>query len=98
MLVNRRGTLELPVEIELISEDGTRVRVPWDGRSESTRIPYSGASALRAVVVDPDQKVLLDQDPENDFATAPGHAGGGATRTLERATYWSQLILGGIAP
>ena len=98
VLVNRRGTLELPVEIELISEDGKRTRVPWDGTSDSIRIPYTGASALRAAIVDPDQKVLLDEDPENDFATAPGHSGGGAPRTLERATYWSQLVLGAIAP
>jgi hypothetical protein len=98
VLVNRRGTLQLPVEVELIAEDGTRTRVPWDGVADATRIPYSGASALRAAVVDPDHKVLLDDNPENDFATAPGHSGGGAPRTLERSTYWSQLILGAIAP
>jgi hypothetical protein len=62
------------------------------------RVPYSGASALRAAVIDPDSRILLDQDPENDSQSAPGHAGGGAPRTLERATYWSELLLGAIAP
>jgi hypothetical protein len=98
VLVSRRGTLRLPVEVELIAEDGTRTRVPWDGSTDSVRIPYAGASALRAAVVDPESRVLLDQDPENDFATAPGRAGGGAPRTLERTTYWSELILGAVAP
>lgn len=98
VLVNRRGTLHLPVEVELIAEDGTRSRVPWDGSTDSIRIPYTGASALRAAVVDPDSRVLIDEDPENDFATAPGRAGGGAPRTLERATYWSELLMGAIAP
>lgn len=98
VLVSRRGSLRLPVEIELIAEDGTKTRVPWSGGADSTRVPYAGSSALRAAVVDPDSRVLLDQDPENDFAVAAGHSGGGAARTLERATYWSELILGAIAP
>jgi Peptidase family M1 domain len=98
VLVNKRGTLTIPVEIELISEDGTKVRVPWDGTTDWIRVPYSGASALRAAVVDPDHRILLDQDPENDFAVAAGHSGGGAPRTLERATYWSELLMGAVAP
>ncbi|MBS2019787.1 MAG: M1 family metallopeptidase [Deltaproteobacteria bacterium] len=97
-LVVRRGDLVLPVDIELIAEDGTRTRVPWDGATDWIRVPYNGSSPLRAVVVDPDTKVLLDQNPENDFATAPGHSGGGAPGTLERATYWSELVMGALAP
>ena len=72
--------------------------MPWDATTDSIRIPYTGTSALRAAVIDPDERVLLDENSENDFATAPGHAGGGAPRTLERATYWSELVLGAIAP
>ena len=100
VLVSRRGTLHIPVEVELISEDGgrTRVKCPWDGTTDSIRIPYAGTSALRAAVIDPDERVLLDENSENDFATAPGRSGGGAPRTLERATYWSELVLGAIAP
>lgn len=98
VLVNRRGTLRLPVEVELLAEDGTKTRVPWDSSTDSIRIPYAGASPLRAAIVDPDAHILLDQDPENDFATAPGRTGGGAARTLERATYWSELVMGAIAP
>ncbi len=98
VLVSRRGTLHIPVEVELVSEDGARTRVPWDGTTDSIRIPYSGASALRAAIIDPDHRVLLDENSENDFATAPGHTSDGAPRTLERATYWSELVLGAIAP
>lgn len=98
VLVARHGTLALPVEVELIAEDGTKTRVPFDGGADSIRIPYAGASALRSAIVDPDSRVLLDQNPENDFATASGHAHAGAPRTLERATYWSELVMGAIAP
>jgi len=97
-LVVRRGTLSFPVEIELVAEDGTKTRVPWDGATESIRVPYAGSSPLQSVIVDPDDRVLLDQDPANDFATAAGRAASGAPRTLERATYWAELLLGAIAP
>lgn len=98
VLVVRRGTLRLPVEVELVAEDGARSRVTYSGEDESFRVPYSGTSPLRAVVVDPDDRLLLDERPDNDFATAPGRRSAGAPRVLERATYWAQAILGGLAP
>jgi hypothetical protein len=98
VLVSRRGTLSVPVDIELVAEDGTRTRFPWDGKGENIRLPYSGHSALRAALVDPDQKVLLDEKPENNFATAWGQSAAGAPRTLERATFWAEVLLGATAP
>lgn len=98
VLVSRRGTIRLPVEIELVAEDGSRSRVPWDGQTDNVRIPYSGSSPLRAAVVDPDDKILIDDKPENDFVTVWGRTSAGAPRTLERATFWSALLLQGIAP
>lgn len=98
MLVVRRGTLKLPVEIELTSADGARTRVAWDGQSDALRVPYSGSSPLVSAVVDPDHKILLDDRPDNDFATAPGLPTEGAPRVLERATFWAEVLLGGLAP
>ena len=99
VLVVRRGTLHLPVDVQLVTEDPTtKTIVHWDGATDSVRIPYSGTSPLQAAIIDPEQRVLLDENPENDFAAAPGQSGGGAPRTLERATYWSELLLGGLAP
>lgn len=97
-LVARRGTLSFPVEIELVAEDGTRARVPWDGAGESIRVPYAGTSALIGAIVDPEHRVLLDQDPTNDFATAPAQPRAGAPRVLERATWWAELVGGALAP
>lgn len=98
VLVARRGTLSFPVEIELVLEDGTKKRVPWDGHGESTRIPYSGSSRLVAAVVDPDERVLLDAQPANNHATVAAGPIAGAPRTLERATYWAELLLEAVAP
>lgn len=97
-LVVRRGTLKLPVDIELVAEDGTRTRVHWDGEAESYRVPYSGTSALRAAVVDPDNAILLDEHPDDNYATATGRQLAGAPRIFERATFWAASLLGGLVP
>ena len=98
VLVVRRGTLRFPVEVELIATDGSRTRVKWDGEQESYRIPYSGSAALRSAIVDPDDRVLIDDDPTNNFAVVPGHPIEGAPRTLERGMFWAATLLGGLAP
>ena len=97
-LVVRRGTLKIPVDIELRADDGSKTITHWDGQTETIRVPYAGSSALRSVVIDPEQRVLLDQNPENDFMTAQGHTSGGAPRVLERGTYWAELLTSVVAP
>lgn len=98
VLVVRRGTLKFPVDVKLVDDAGGVTIVPWDGDGESVRIPYSGSRPLRAAVVDPDEHILLDDDRENDFETAPGFARVGAPRTLERGMFWAATILGGFGP
>jgi hypothetical protein len=98
VLVRRRGTLSFPVDVELVMTDGSTRRERWDGVDESTRIPWHGPVALRAAVVDPDDRVLVDQNLENNHRAADGLDGEGAPRTLERMTYWTQLVLQAISP
>ena len=63
----------------------------WDGVGDTTRLPYEGTSPLAFVVVDPEHKVLVDQDSTNNmFATG---ARAGAPRIMERAVYFGQLAL-----
>ena len=97
-LVVRRGNISLPVEIELIAEDGGRTRVPWDGVKDTFRVPYTGSSPLRSVVVDPDHRILFDQDPTNDFMTAGSQKQAGAPRVLDRATWYAGVLAGMIGP
>jgi len=95
--LRRRGTLSFPVDIELTFADGTTRRELWDGEGEYKRISWSGPVALRSAVVDPDDRVMLDYNLENNRASVEG-GGGGAPRTLERATYWMQLALQAVSP
>lgn len=98
VLVTRRGDLSFPVEIELRAEDGSRKRVLWEGTEPTRRFPYVGASPLQSAIVDPDQRVLLDQHPDDNFATAASRPSAGAPRTFERASFWGSILAGGFGP
>jgi hypothetical protein len=97
VLVRRRGTLSFPVDVELVSEDGSTRRETWDGVAESKTFAWAGSSDLRSAVVDPDHRVTIDANLENNFACEPG-GGRGAPRTTERALYWAQLALQAVSP
>jgi hypothetical protein len=99
VLVRRRGTLVFPVDVDLVFADGTKRRERWDGEGESKRFVWRGPAALRGAVVDPDDRVTIDANLENNHGAARGGAaGGGAPRTLERATYYLQLALQAVSP
>jgi len=94
--IARRGTLALPVVIALHAADGTVRRVQWDGLEEQHQIAYSGASELRAVVIDPDHRVLLDNDLTNNVRSVAPR--GVAPRVLAHGAFAAQLALAVVAP
>ncbi len=98
VLVEHRGTLSFPVDIELTLADGTHPRLSWDGRAATARLPYHGTSALRGAVIDPDHTVLLDENLTNNHGSAADAGRTGARRVLERVTYWAELLVEGLAP
>jgi hypothetical protein len=94
-LIYRHGTLELPVDIDLVLESGERVRRRWDGRGRWTTLEHEGASRVVAAVVDPEIRVTLDQNLLNN---AVAERVGSRARVLERLTYLAQLALGSLGP
>jgi len=94
-VVLRHGTLELPVQIELQFEDGSRQRRDWNGEGTRYIVSCEGPSPLVGVVVDPERRVLLDDDLTNNAAASLAQ---GAPRSLERLMYALQLLLSGGLP
>jgi hypothetical protein len=95
-LVMRRGTLHLPVDIELQGTDGSSEFAHWDGQGDFTRVPYEGSSELGRVIVDPGAKVTVDQDLSNNALNLGAQRA--PWRTIERATYAAQLGLQCLLP
>jgi hypothetical protein len=68
IVVRRTGSVVLPVEIAIHSEGGEVERRTWDGKGEATTLRYEGSTPLAAVVLDPDHRILLDDDLSNNVA------------------------------
>jgi hypothetical protein len=95
VIVRRHGELSFPVDILLVSADGAQHRERWDGSGRVHVISRSGPSPIVTAVVDPDRTLWLDEDwLDNAKSTQPR----AADRTLERALYVAQLLLGWLGP
>ena len=85
VVVQRRGTFDLPVVLEAKFDDGSTVRERWDGNDRWHRFSWDRKSKLVSAEVDPGY--WLDRDPFNNSWTA--RADGRATGKL--AGYWTLL-------
>jgi len=97
VLLRRRGTIGFPVDIELRDASGSTRREHWNGEGESLRIPWQEPVPLASAVVDPDDRVLVDANLENNRASSPCSSRF-ALLTLERITYWMQLAVQAVSP
>lgn len=98
--VRRRGSLAFPVVVELATSSGSRHRIEWDGQEARARLTVRTTEPVRAAVVDPDYRVLLDRDWSNNArsAAAPSPAAQIAPRVWAYAAHAAQLVLSGVAP
>jgi hypothetical protein len=96
VLVRRRGTLVFPVTIELIGDDGSRSEVTWDGQGSTHEIELTGDHKIVAAIVDPQRRVLLDDDLLDNAASVRGRFV--APRVLERGTFAAELFLHLLGP
>jgi hypothetical protein len=95
VVAHRTGDVELPVEIRMSFGNGAVFRERWDGMGPTWTYESRGPAPLVRAVVDPEQRVLLDDNLlDNSASLAPRSL----TRVEERLSYLAALTLGGIAP
>ena len=96
VLVRRRGEIRLPVDVLLVAADGTATRARWDAVKEAEWLPYEGDQPLEGAVIDPDHRVLLDEDLSNNAVSAGGTRF--AWRVLEQASFGAGVLARGLLP
>ncbi|MEW6745283.1 MAG: M1 family metallopeptidase [Planctomycetota bacterium] len=102
VVVRNLGDAILPVEIEFLFEDGTRLRRSWDGRASAVfgfgpggETP-SPPSRLIAALIDPDEKFPIDIDRNNNGMRLEPNTP--AVTTLAAwTTFWIQSYLAGFS-
>jgi hypothetical protein len=94
VLIERHGTVSLPVEIALIAADGSRTLHRWDGREPWLKLGYRGATQLVGAMIDPEVKLSIDSNLLNN---AKSHTGASTARSFERLLYGAQWLLSLVA-
>ena len=95
VLVRRRGALRFPVDVDLVEESGAVQRVRWDAAEGAARLPFHGKSKLVGAVIDPEHRVLLDDDLANNARGPRSRLSGGL---LDRLSFAAEALLGGLLP
>lgn len=67
--LRHRQDFVLPVTVEVIFDDGTRVRDHWDGVDRWKKLTYVRNAKVVSAEIDPDHSVLLDVDFFNNSFT-----------------------------
>jgi hypothetical protein len=96
VLVRRRGSIRLPVDVLLVARDGSTRTVRWDAASSAEWLHDEGPEPIVAAVVDPQHRVLLDEDLANNAVRAEGSTF--AWRALEGGAFVGGVIARGILP
>jgi hypothetical protein len=83
IMVRRYGEAVFPVTIEVVFENGERVREQWSGRDRWKALTYERGAGVDRVMVDPGRTLLLDINyTNNTYTTKP--------RNNEAAETWSR--------
>jgi len=89
--VLNRGKVQVPVDLELRFADGSVEHLTWDGRGGAKPFELERPSQLRTVVVDPKEKVPLENEVlENSWSEDAKT--GAAWRAAARASFWQQTL------
>jgi hypothetical protein len=90
--VVRSGDVAMPVDVVLRFEGGAEHRAKWDGEARWKRYRVASGPRLIEAIVDPDEKLLLDNDRTNNGrrTTADPRA---ASRWTSRAVFWIQNMI-----
>jgi hypothetical protein len=67
--IHRIGDFLLPVTLEVVFSDGSRVRERWDGQDRWKSFTYMRDAKVVSAEIDPDHTVLLDRNRFNDSRT-----------------------------
>jgi hypothetical protein len=92
VLVERRGDVALPVEIRLDFEGKKTYRTVWDGEPRWLRLHVDDGPRLVRAIVDPDEKMTLDADRNNNGWIVKGNAAA-ANLWTARAFFWAENAL-----
>ena len=83
--LHRKDDCVMPVEVEIVFDNGEKVRENWDGQSRWTRFAYRKQAKVVSAEIDPDHKILIDRNLFNDSHLVEGNG----KPTQKITNYWT---------
>jgi len=94
--LHRLGELVFPVEVEIIFEDGAVKTEQWDGQLRTKVFSYQSKFKIESVNIDPQHKIQLDLDLNNNSRTLNPETTVLWKYTL-KAVFWMQNVMHTVA-
>ena len=82
----------IPVEIQISYTDGSIENVIWEVSDLHKVIEVKSSSPVESVVIDPEQKLLIDVNLNNNSYTGESNSMT-VTKYFSRALYWTQNMV-----
>ena len=94
VLVERTGSVRIPVSVKVVFDDGIEFREYWDGQGKWQRFNYERPARVTLAEVDPDNLLVIDINPFNNSRKGTPEAVSAATiRWSGRWMFWLQNFL-----
>jgi len=92
VVVERLGSVHMPVDVQIVFDDGTVTNEHWDGRDRWRRFEYTGNQRVEWAVVDPKRTMPLDFNRLNNSRMRESGTRG-IVRISTRWGFWFQNVL-----
>lgn len=69
VVLYRKGEMIFPLDVEIVFEDGSKKIEKWDGQALRQSFKYTGNKKIISAHIDPEQKMWLDRDLNNNSLT-----------------------------
>ena len=82
--VHRKEDFVMPIEVEIVFDNGEKAREHWDGQSRWTRFSYVKKAKVVSAEIDPDHTVRIDRnDFNNSYVVKPN-----TKATYKLSNFW----------
>jgi len=92
VVVERLGSVRMPVAVQIVFEDGTQSHEQWDGRDRWKRFEFTGAQRVEWAVVDPGNTMPVDVNRLNNSRMREAGTRG-IIRIAGRWALWYESLL-----
>jgi hypothetical protein len=92
VVIERLGSVYMPVDVQIVFDDGTVTNEHWDGRDRWRRFEYTGTQRVEWAVVDPNRTMPLDFNQLNNSRMRESGTRG-IVRLASRWGFWFQNLL-----